>query len=249
MRLPANRAHPGGAAFPTLPILRDPVSAPGDEVIVGDSFDIALHVQDAYLSNSNQGGPAVGEAHRQLFPPRTIALHRAFNAHVDALFSKHGAPLACFHMPFDPDTASSDKQAMLDRIGMGHLAWEDITIPLGSEARTRMVREFEATLDAKLAGCFGSPGKVVGGMDSEGFSEWRGAGQGGIGEGGPFMDGSKMPMYADFIVGGWLQFMRQALPEWEELKAWSGGKWGALMDALTEWDTVDGLEGVLPARA
>ena len=63
------------------------------------------------------------------------------------------------------------------------------------------------------------------------------------------MDGRNKPMYADFIVRGWLQFMRGCLPEWEELqRKWSDEKWGALLDALKEWEKVNGREGVVPAR-
>lgn len=51
---------------------------------------------------------------------------------------------------------------------------------------------------------------------------------------GPFLEG-KTPMYADLIIGGWLQMMRNCLPEWEEVRAWHDGLWGRLFDALEEW--------------
>ncbi len=215
LELPANRTHQNGSAFPTLPIIRDPLAS-GKEVAVGDSFEIALHLQNAYLSDPE----------KQLFPSAgngTVALHRVFNAFVDQLFSQHGAPLAGCYMPLDPRTAEADKAAFLQRFP-GKMKWEDFEIARGSEARKTMLGDFEAALSDKLAPCF-----------PEG--------------GGPFMDGRESPMYADFIVGGWLQFMRGCLPEWEELRGrWSGGKWGRLFDALEEWANVDGRDGVVPAR-
>lgn len=185
---------------------------------VGDSFDIALHLQNAYLSDS--------PPQKQLFPAQgngTVALHRALNVFVDQLFSQYGAPLAGCYMPFDPATAESDKASMLARFA-GAVKWEDFEIPKGSELRKKMLGEFEKELDAKLGLCF-------------------------LSEGGPFLDGRGAPMYADFIIGGWLQFMRGCLPEWEELRDnWGGGKWGRLFDALEEWAGVDGRDGVVPAR-
>lgn len=244
LNLPANRKHYDGSDFPTLPIIRDP-TASGSEVVVGDSFDIALHLQNTYLSNTSSStfndpssGVAEGQQQGQLFPgggSGTVALHRAFNTFVDQIFSQYGAPLAGFYMPFDPQTAESDKAAFVQRIP-GVTKWEDLEIPKGSEARSKMLAEFEAALDTKLGPCFPSP---------ETADEAQGGGQG-I---GPFIDGRHVPIYADFIVGGWLQLMRGCLPEWEDLRnKWSGGKWGRLLDALEPWTNIDGREGVVPAR-
>ncbi|KLU86968.1 hypothetical protein MAPG_05974 [Magnaporthiopsis poae ATCC 64411] len=137
-------------------------------------------------------------------------------------------------MPFDPRTAERDKAAMMAHMPdeIKDLAWEDLEVAPGSNARNKMVRDFEAAMDAKLSPCY--PGK--GGDDDEN---------------GPFMGGRASPMYADFIVGGWLQFMRGCLPEpeWDAMRnKWSGGKWGRLFDALNEWTAVDGREGVAPQR-
>ncbi|KAL2176113.1 beta-glucosidase/beta-xylosidase [Thermothelomyces heterothallicus CBS 202.75] len=249
LQLPANRKHADGSDFPTLPIIRDPLAATasGSEVVVGDSFDIALHLQNTYLSNnppsSSSNDPssaAAGQQQQQgqLFPADgsgTVALHRAFNAFVDQIFSQYGAPLAGFYMPLDPRTAESDKAAFVRRIP-GVTRWEDLEIPKGSEVRSKMLAEFESALDTKLGPCFPSPAPADGA---------KGGPQGT----GPFMDGRQLPIYADFIVGGWLQFMRGCLPEWEDMRnKWSGGKWGRLLDALEPWADVDGREGVLPAR-
>ncbi|KAL0776830.1 hypothetical protein CaCOL14_006348 [Colletotrichum acutatum] len=223
LQLPANRKHDDGSDFPTLPIIRDPLassSSSGEkkEEIVGDSFDIALHLQRTYLANKKD----------QLFQDghngsSTLALHRVFNAFVDQVFSQYGAPLGGFYMPLDPRTAEADRQSFLDRFP--GKKWEDLEIPPGSDVRKTMLADFETNLEAKLGPCFPAGGA------------------------GPFMDGRESPVYADFIIGGWLQFMRGCLPEWEALRnEWSGGKWGRLFDALQEWTDVDGREGVVPAK-
>ena len=229
LHLAANRKHPDGRDFPTLPIIRDPLASTRtgtpsggeeeQEVLVGDSFDIAQHLQKTYLSASSP--------QKQLFPgDATVALTRAFNTLVDEVFSQNGAPLAGFYMPLDPRTAEADKQGFVDRFP-GMTKWEDFEVPQGTEIRKKMVADFEAALDAKLARCLPAAGEGA----------------------GPFVDGRERPMYADFIIGGWLQFMRGCLPEWEELRdKWSGGKWGRLFDALEEWAAVDGREGVVPPR-
>lgn len=145
------------------------------------------------------------------FPPHTFALHRTFNAHVDTLFSLNGAQLALYYMPFDPATAEASKAEFVRRAGV--VRWEDLEIPLGSEERREKLAAFEAALGSGLAGWFVK--RVE----------------------GPFLEG-KVPMYADMIIGGWLQMMRNCLPEWEELRGWHGGLWGRLFDGLEEWAEV-----------
>ncbi|KAI8296053.1 hypothetical protein K4K56_008061 [Colletotrichum sp. SAR 10_98] len=226
LQLPANRKHMDGSDFPTLPIIRDPRAHAADkkEIVLGDTFDIALHLQKSYLSS-----PSTSPS-QQLFPADgsgTVALHRAFNKFADELFSRYGAPLAGCYMPFDPRTEEADKKAMMDRFP-GKTKWEEFEIPRGSDVRKKFLKDFEEALDTKLGPCFAAAAD-----DGK----------------GPFMDGQKTPMYADFIIGGWLQMMRGCLPEWEELRdKWSGGKWGRLFDALEEWARVDGRDGVVPAR-
>ncbi|KAH6639984.1 hypothetical protein BKA67DRAFT_588197 [Truncatella angustata] len=48
---------------------------------------------------------------------------------------------------------------------------------------------------------------------------------------GPFI-GGKEADYADIIIGGWLMFLSQTVPEWEEIRTWHGGLWGKLHDGL-----------------
>lgn len=204
--VPAVRKHADGTDFLTLPILYDPTTTSSTQqegTFVGDSFDIAIH-----LHNKN---PSSDGGRPPLFPPNSIALHRAFNAHVDSLFTMNGVVLAGYYMPFDPATAEATKADMVRRVGVSR--WEDLEIPPGSEKRKELLASFEAALGSGLAVWFVRRDE------------------------GPFLEG-RTPMYADLIVGGWLQMMRNCLPEWEELREWHGGLWGKLHDALEEWAQV-----------
>ncbi|KAL8751457.1 MAG: hypothetical protein Q9184_006069, partial [Pyrenodesmia sp. 2 TL-2023] len=91
--------------------------------------------------------------------------------------------------------------------------WEDLEIPPGSEERKQKLAGFETALGSGLAVWFLRRDE------------------------GPFLEG-RTPMYADLIVGGWLQMMRNCLPEWEELGGWHEGLWGKLHDALQQWAEV-----------
>lgn len=204
--VPACRKHADSTDFPTLPILYDPTTTSSKQqegTFVGDSFEIAIHLHNKNSSH-NGGRPP-------LFPPNSIALHRTFNAHVDALFSVNGAPLAGYYLPLDPATAEATRADMARRVGVSR--WEDLEIPPGSEDRKKKLAAFEAALGSGLAAWFVRRDE------------------------GPFLEG-QTPMYADLIIGGWLQWMRNCLPEWEELKGWHGGLWGRLHNALEEWAEV-----------
>lgn len=214
--LHACRTHIDGTDFPTLPILHDrstttSSSTQQEGTLIGDSFDIALHLHNT-PSSDKQGPP--------LFPPSTIALHRAWNAHVDELFTTYGAPLAAYYMPLDSATAEASRAQFVRRAGVAK--WEDFEIPIGSAERRKMLAAFEAALGTSVVLGIGLP-------LGAGLATWfvrR--------DDGPFLEG-KTPMYADLIIGGWLQMMRNCLPEWEEVRAWHGGLWGRLFDALEEW--------------
>ncbi|KNG83836.1 hypothetical protein ANOM_007356 [Aspergillus nomiae NRRL 13137] len=54
---------------------------------------------------------------------------------------------------------------------------------------------------------------------------------------GPFLEGNTVS-YADFIVGGWLQFAKASLPEWEDLRKWHEARWGRLHLALEKYAQV-----------
>lgn len=204
--IPACRKHADGTDFLTLPILYDPTTTSSTQqegTFVGDSFDIAIHLYNKHSSPDGERPP--------LFPPKSLALHRSFNAHVDALFTLNGAQLAGYYMPLDPATAETSRAEFARRAGVSR--WEDLEIPQGSEERKEKLAAFEAALGNGLAAWFVRRNE------------------------GPFLEG-RTPMYADMIVGGWLQMMRNCLPEWEELRGWHGGLWGRLYDALEEWADV-----------
>ncbi|KAE8423018.1 hypothetical protein BDV36DRAFT_279528 [Aspergillus pseudocaelatus] len=54
---------------------------------------------------------------------------------------------------------------------------------------------------------------------------------------GPFLEGNTVS-YADFIVGGWLQFAKASLPEWGELQKWHEARWERLHLALEKYAKV-----------
>ena len=51
---------------------------------------------------------------------------------------------------------------------------------------------------------------------------------------GPFLEGETLT-YADIIVGGWLQFMKASLEEWEDLLTWHDGRWRKIHEALAKY--------------
>ena len=55
---------------------------------------------------------------------------------------------------------------------------------------------------------------------------------------GVFLDGHEAT-YADLIVGAWLQMFRICCKEWEEIRGWHDGLWGALHDALEPYAAVN----------
>ncbi|KAK3299515.1 glutathione S-transferase-like protein [Chaetomium fimeti] len=131
LNLPPVRKHLDGSDFPTLPIIHDHSTS----TLVGDSFDIALHLHAHHPSTP------------PLFPPNTVALHRAFNAHADALFTEHGVPLAGYWLPFDPATAEASRREMMARFGLK--SWEDLK--LEGEARAAKMKGFEEALGGLAA--------------------------------------------------------------------------------------------------
>ncbi|KAM0799761.1 hypothetical protein BDR22DRAFT_806841 [Usnea florida] len=203
----ACRKHADGTDFLTLPILYDPPasssssSSEQEGTFIGDSFDIAVYLHNKHTSSPSGGTPV-------LFPPNTLALHRAFNAHVDKLFSTHGVPLAMHYMPLDPASAEHSRTEFARRAGVPR--WGDLELRRGSEERREKVRAFERALGEGLAVWFVRRDE------------------------GPFLEGGRA-MYADMVVGGWLKMMSECLPEWGEVRGWEGGLWGRLYDGLEEW--------------
>jgi len=182
------RKLPDGSDFYTLPIIHDPAT----DIYVGDSFDIAVYLDQAY--------PQSG---LRLFPPDSIGVHRVFNAHVDALFTRY-VGLSTERFPFNLETAEASKAEFLRRLPLG--SWSDLVIK--GEARLKIVEDFET--------------------DMEEFAKLYRY------ENGPFLEG-EIISYADIIVGGWLAWLKETLPEWDQLCKWQGGRWKRLHEALDQW--------------
>ncbi|KAF3762227.1 hypothetical protein M406DRAFT_92610 [Cryphonectria parasitica EP155] len=108
-------------------------------------------------------------------------------------------------MPFNPETAAISKAEFCRRAG--RTSWDELCVE--GEARAAVLKSFETTM-REVA-------KLYVRRDE-----------------GPFLEGA-VPMYADFIVGGWLAMFKEVLPEWQELKGWHDGLWGAVHDALNEY--------------
>lgn len=227
LNVPASRKFADGTEYHTLPLLTD-ASIPGCAPI-GDSFDIAIHLQTHYPHS----GPSGSSSSKDLFPPDTpldytyttsakflaplsersesdpvLARYARFNTHVDAAFSAHVA-LAVHGMPLDPATAEETKAEFLRRAGMDD--WEALGVK--GEARRAMIDSLRGALEG-LAGLWGGSGS---------------------GREGPFVRGEEA-CYADFVVGGWLRMFRGMLPaeEWEEVAGWFGGLFGRLDEVLGE---------------
>ncbi|KAI0397965.1 hypothetical protein F5Y17DRAFT_256033 [Xylariaceae sp. FL0594] len=198
MRLgePPVRFFPDGEPFYTLPVIRD---VSGDkETLVGDSFDIAVHLEKKYPD-----GPS-------LFRNGSVPLYAAFNKQVDDLFF-HGVPLVTAGFPFNPETEAECKAEMCRRARLDR--FEDFLIP--DDARRAVLAKLESALGdvAKLSR----------------FAEDK--------DGSPFFSGGDVPDYADIILGGWLNFFKETVPEFEEIRTWHGGRWGKLHDALEQYRT------------
>jgi glutathione S-transferase len=211
LKVPPCRKFADGTDFFTLPIIEDPAT----DSLVGDSFDIAVYLQNTY-PNSGAG---------DLFPPQTIdyifthdnALlvplsdcrenefpeYAKFNVNVDAVFSAH-VQLTVQGFPFDPATAEISKAEFVRRAGV--TCWEDFA--LVGEEREKMKDSFR---------------NMLGGLAKPFLRDTS----------GPFLLGTKAS-YADLIVGAWLRMMRVTLPEseWEEMRSWYEGLFGRLHDAL-----------------
>ncbi|KAF1837170.1 glutathione S-transferas-like protein [Decorospora gaudefroyi] len=121
------RKFPDNTDFYTLPMIYDP----NTHTYVGDSLDIAVWLDEQYSDSGIR-----------LFPEHSIGVHRAFNTHVDALFTRH--VVLCFAgMPFNPATAEASKMEFCRRSGLK--SYEDFIIT--GEARKRMLDAFEKEME------------------------------------------------------------------------------------------------------
>ncbi|KAJ5422901.1 hypothetical protein N7445_011009 [Penicillium cf. griseofulvum] len=178
--IPASRKFADGSPYYTLPVISDPATGR----IVGDSFEIALYLQEQYPSSG--AGDLFPAQELEFVFGRDLALHAPiaevevvegpaaayvkFNTNVDAVFSAH-ARLMAHGMPFDPATAEECKAMFSRRVGV---PWDALAI--NGKERMKLFRSFEETL-AGLARLYISDAS------------------------GPFIMGSRA-CYADFIVGG-----------------------------------------------
>ncbi|KAK5662112.1 hypothetical protein OQA88_8017 [Cercophora sp. LCS_1] len=211
LHLPAVRKFADGTDFYTLPCITDGAT----NSAIGDSFDIALYLQSTY--------PDAGAG--DLFPAQDLSYvcpeiwgiavplserndvvhadYAKFNTNVDWAFTMH-TQLAGHGMKWDADVEEEIKREFVRRAGRS--SWDE----LGAfgEARVGLLASLKKTVEA-LAGLLNRDGS------------------------GPFLLGQK-PSYADCIVGGWLRMFSMTLhkEEWEEIRGWYGGCFGALHDAL-----------------
>ncbi|THU75114.1 hypothetical protein K435DRAFT_881599, partial [Dendrothele bispora CBS 962.96] len=116
--------------------------------------------------------------------------------------------ILCGHgIRFNPETAEKSKAEFLRRAGKEN--WDDLTVR--GEDRKRTLKAFEAEL-GNLAKFYN------------------------LEKDGPFLAGTDAT-YADFIVGGWLRFVKETVPEseWEQVRTWHDGLWGNLHQALEKY--------------
>lgn len=211
--VPACRKRADGEDYYTLPILVDPKT--GSKI--GDSFDIAIYLQETYPS-SGAGDLFPAQVldftyDRELppwAPPLSVrndeaqyAEYSKFNSHVDAAFSIH-AGLMGSGMTLDSEES---KSAFLGKIGLK--SWDELEIK--GEAREQMMESLREVM--------GDIAKLYSKDTS-----------------GPFILGQKAT-YADLIVGGWLHMMHATLPdsEWQAAKGWHNGVFGELFDSLEKY--------------
>ena len=212
----ANRTHPDGSPYHTLPVIQDPSTG----ALIGDTFEIAL-----YLDQTYPDGPT-------LFRPQSTGLTAAFNAQIDAIFTKH---VALCELPFDPDIKEKCHAMFAKRFGRDPAEKLESSL----EQQQALWNSFEHAL-GELAKAYKHTG---GTMDYL----WRAEGSGEEQrqrepEGrvdAVFLDGDE-PAYADFIVGAWLKMFEACVKDWEWrwIRSWQGGRWGRLVDALQPWSEI-----------
>lgn len=147
-----------GQPFHTLPAIEDPPSsAVPKTVVVGDSFDIAVYLDQKYP-------PDGGRTPRLFRDAAATGVYAALNAHMDALFAT-AAPLCSQSMPFDPATAEACKAEFCRRAGVQTY---DQLIVRGEERR-EILGAFEKGASAEAAKCFrfSADGPFVGGREPD----------------------------------------------------------------------------------
>ncbi|TKA23401.1 hypothetical protein B0A50_07277 [Salinomyces thailandicus] len=217
--VPANRTLPDGTPYHTLPVYQDNTKG----ILLGDSFEIALRLDEAY-----PGPPS-------LFRPSTIGLTAAFNAHVDGLFTKFASGL-CVNMPLNPDALEASIAIFVKRAGLKSAD----EMGLSSEEHEKTLVSFEAAL-GELAKAYRHTGGTTDYFWRSGGTHKAQSQRPPTGREGaqPFLDGDS-PAYSDFIVGAWLKMFEESTkPEdWQRIKSWQGGLWGKVVEALGPWTEI-----------
>ncbi|KAF8170580.1 hypothetical protein BJ912DRAFT_1047869, partial [Pholiota molesta] len=184
-----------GSPFYTLPIIQDLATG----AIIGDSFDNALYLDRTYPEATHTPS---------LFPPSTIALQRAWNAQIDAIF----APFAilCIHgIPLNPETAELTKASLVFRSQVGK--WEDFQ--LSDDQRTQQLAGFKE----KLAGL---------------ATFYRDVESPFLGGENPIYADLIVGAWLAFCR------IAMPAKEWEEVQTWQDGMWGKLDRALEKYTEI-----------
>lgn len=208
--VPANRTLPNGLPYHTLPLIHDQAT----NAFIGDTFEIALYLDKTY------------HQYPQLFRPGTTGLVAALNNRVDDLFTKFVA--LSDNMPFPEPSKEKINSIFASRFGVSNLS----DMSLSASAREALFIGFENALGefAKAYAHTGGTTDTV--WCATGTAEAQKQKQGRE-EVGPWLDGDE-PVYADFVVGGWLAMAAECMPprDWERVRGWHGGLWGRVHDAL-----------------
>lgn len=213
----ANRTHENGSPYHTLPAINDQAN----RKVVGDSFEIALHLDSAYPNDA------------PLFLPGTHGLTAALNAQVDALFTHYVC--LCTAMPFPPEQLQSIMSIFMSRTSTNSTAAKPPSTP---EEKEKVLQAFEKAL-GNFSKAYAHTGGTTDHILHGKSTKEEQAQSSSRGEVGPFLDGDK-PVYADFVVGAWLAMFAECMHEgdWKRVREWHGGLWGAVHDALEPWRVI-----------
>jgi hypothetical protein len=230
LSVPANRTLPDNTPYHTLPLITDP--ATGEHI--GDSFEIALYLDRKVASQENS------EEGRRLFRPSTTGLTASFNARVDAIFTQHVALIAA-NMPFPEESKTKIYQIFASRARLMPINPPNNPSPSSAPGNDSAPwKSFQNSL-SELAKSYSHVGGTTDSVwRSGGTAEEQKQRNGREGQPqGPWLDGKEgeEPVYADFIVGGWLAMAEACMgaEDWERVRAWDGGLWGRVHDALGPW--------------
>lgn len=167
-----------------------------------------------------------------LIHPRAVGLTAAFNAHVDRIFTNYA--ILCDRMPFAPEILEKVVAMFVERAGA-----MAVDLQLNEEQREQKMVSFEHDL-GELAKAYRHTGGTTDYFWRPGGTEASQAQHAPKGrEAGPWLE-NEGPTYADFIVGAWLMMFETSMtPEtWLRVKAFQGGLWGRVVDALRGWSEI-----------